>query len=576
MMMSSTPPSSPSPLAQRLYRFHEEKFKRVHVDLGYGATRLKEHWQRGTPDFWGKKAIGAPLNSLLDIPGRLKTELTALSYTPHFFNATFPHLPLVWSIAMFYVTMIPARLHSEYLRAPTYTDDAGKDKKDYRGMRDVLIRDMLSIGIFLLALAPINEAFRKKMQRDGNMLSFGRDAGVPRMRVMNESLNPLRPWTSKSYDGLEKQYVLSEAPHKLYGITMFDSMNTDVAKVMERKLIQLPASTEENKLRPLRHKLRQLVEVTKLMQAEHTRLGELMDGLRVPNQYEDKHILHSFQKALSVLKELPFEAVDTPQSLHKALFALEAAKRATLAKQLETAGLDIATHKHSSNPALRDAALQAEALLHDGTRKALDAVMGYANNYQKVVSTLAKAKQAKEPQTPAPFVFDSVWKALQGFADTASEMHAIAGINRSLGIRSETEGNHAALAKMSQSFVEAKKQSAKAATLLPEVEALVKEAKGRGVKLGNRFMGLLHMNDFSVYNILAEHAKGLRAPADSMGFVFVACVMGFFPVWLNQVYSEVEFKLKKRAKLKRAKKATSVQSPASSTNLKPSGLTVSG
>jgi hypothetical protein len=50
---------------------------------------------------------------------------------------------------------------------------------------------------------------------------------------------------------------------------------------------------------------------------------------------------------------------------------------------------------------------------------------------------------------------------------------------------------------------------------------------------------------FEAQNILSDSAKAMRAPSDFTSFMFVAGVIGFFPVWLIQAIAETEYRLRK-------------------------------
>jgi hypothetical protein len=68
---------------------------------------------------------------------------------------------------------------------------------------------------------------------------------------------------------------------------------------------------------------------------------------------------------------------------------------------------------------------------------------------------------------------------------------------------------------------------------LPAVDWLKKQLK------------LQTLQSLDVRRILSESARNMRSPVDSIGYVFVAAFIGFFPVWLNQVVTETEYRLKK-------------------------------
>jgi hypothetical protein len=64
------------------------------------------------------------------------------------------------------------------------------------------------------------------------------------------------------------------------------------------------------------------------------------------------------------------------------------------------------------------------------------------------------------------------------------------------------------------------------------------------------------LQSLDVRRILSESARNMRSPVDSIGYVLVAACIGFFPVWLNQVVTETEYRLKK------AKDAPAKQEPS--------------
>jgi hypothetical protein len=107
-------------------------------------------------------------------------------------------------------------------------------------------------------------------------------------------------------------------------------------------------------------------------------------------------------------------------------------------------------------------------------------------------------------------------------------------------------------------------------TLDVHVKALQAEGKDflkASVHLGGKTIDLPWVEDIAeklqlktlkrldVRKLLSESARNMRSPVDFMGYVFVASVIGYFPVWLNQVVTDTEFRLTKAAEASKPKQA---------------------
>ncbi|MFM7390459.1 MAG: hypothetical protein ACKO34_07550 [Vampirovibrionales bacterium] len=558
-MIPSSPSSSSPTLGMRAYQFHKQVLERVPTQLAYASARTNEAWKNDIPELPGKSLLTPLVSGLLSLSPKVQTELKEFSYTPSFLRATIPHLPLSWSLIMFYGVMIPARMHSEYLRAPQYTDAEGQKHKDLRAIRDVLVRDMLSIGFFLFALSPVNQVFRQKMQNDGSMLTLGRDASMPLLRVMHRELNPLKELQAYGYPQLTQVYDYMRAPQRLASTVMTDAHQSEIATIFKKKLNEVHvvggSSAQRQQFDGVRQQLKESTATLQRQQQQALHLFEAHLGMPDPTKLNRSAT--AAMQALSLLPTevltgqahqghpLPAEAFQ--QALHTALEQRQHQLRPLLqqAKQWQH-------HSHPEVQALGKAILNVN---HTGDMATFKQLSSYANNHHGVLDTILKVASTDTRTVKAGYAerFDALHGLLHQGLDTLSEWHALQSLatGTQLYAPAKTTQGSVTLGKPSQTIQQlvgylstASHASEKTVGLAQQLEELTQTLRQQGAKVGGKYAGLLQLNSFKPSQLLIEHAKGLRSPADSMSFVFVATVMGFFPVWLNQVWSDTEFKIK--------------------------------
>jgi hypothetical protein len=79
---------------------------------------------------------------------------------------------------------------------------------------------------------------------------------------------------------------------------------------------------------------------------------------------------------------------------------------------------------------------------------------------------------------------------------------------------------------------------------IKRLEEVTQKARKEGKAVGVKNLFGKVADTFNPTAVFKEFARSMKAPVDWMTFVLVAGVIGFVPVWINQVYTDLEFKFK--------------------------------
>ena len=214
------------------YSLHERGKRR--------STQLRAEAE-ATPAFLRPiaKTVASPFATLLS--QGTKMDFDQFSFTPELGGINLPQLPLMATLIMFYGFMMPARIDSEIKRADDLTPQElqtegvvnkgirqiiklfYRDKKDKQGrkeenkaetvdmrpVRDVMLRDMLSISLFLFGLEPAQQLLRIKKQTDGGLFSLSKNNTQPVLAIMDRPWSPNGEMTPWSYEKTNRLYQLN-------------------------------------------------------------------------------------------------------------------------------------------------------------------------------------------------------------------------------------------------------------------------------------------------------------------------------------------------------------------------------
>jgi hypothetical protein len=517
--------------------------------------------------------------------------------TPELFGVNLPRLPLTLSLAMFFGSMVPARIHSEYLRAPEVDDDGDgiPDRKDYRAIGDVAIRDLASISLFLLAFEPVKDAILRKKQRDGAIFSFG-NTHNPRMMIATSGFSPRPVAHPLAYNKLEELYSLdSPSPESFAHLVVHDKSN-DVLHQTIRKRLQSVGLWNHN-YSSLKHDLStpQGREAAFLQQAQSRfkasgdRLATDVQGvtteklklkarLRESLQESNPAMMDTLGSSADVMTKRLFEmdALSNHQTLeattHTSLLNELKSQQATLkASLLQGAFHPEAKNPHAFQPLIANLPEHIEftkamdAALHHGDLEQYNLLCDKAKNASNHIDTLVKVVLLHSPKDKDgnALNYQQVFKQIkQGqFAQLEEGIARYrAGENLVTALSHPSHGE-ASVNRVKSMFANSKQAMHSMKTLDKTVKE-IQTSKGSeylnaSVTLSDKRYELplfdtiadkLKLGSFKRFranDILTEATKAMRSPSDFTSFMFVAGVIGLFPVWLIQVITETEYRLRK-------------------------------
>ena len=170
-----------------------------------------------------------------------------------------------------------------------------------------------------------------------------------------------------------------------------------------------------------------------------------------------------------------------------------------------------------------------------GDREAYHKLMLLASNVGGFVDSVVK-----DDRSVSRFDrYGKAWKSLQSLQDLLPQYHLLRHTEDLLQQEENPE---------SSSFLSGIKglftHSEQALSSIKQLEGITKAARKEGKAVGvKNWLGKVS-DTFKPTDVFKEFARSMKAPVDWMTFVLVAGVIGFVPVWINQVYTDLEFKWK--------------------------------
>ncbi|MCS6266087.1 MAG: hypothetical protein H2174_00815 [Vampirovibrio sp.] len=534
------------------------------------------------------KAAASPLATLLT--NGTKTNFDHFSFTPELGGFTIPHLPLMATLIMFYGFMMPARVDSELKRADNLTPqeqanegflnkgvrqiiklfyregtiktdsktnpDNNVNTVDVRPVRDVIIRDMLSISLFLFALEPAQQLLRVKKQNDGGLFSFGKNNTQPVLAIMDRPWSPNGEMEAWSYEKTNRLYQLNnlKATENFANLFGGNTYNRHSAEIFRRAVTPINLYTEDATFKTATDgTIGQLHQIG-------TRQNALTNAFK--KYYQDHELTHKKQLGIdeNLALSLLFEKLPTlknhenVETFAQVALIAEVVKAKEIIQQkikdsLTVAGFDLGALEslkagesgkgvHHTHKPFAESFLKA---YHEGDREAYHKMMLLASNVGGFVDSVVE-KQGKSGSESRFDRYGKAWGSLQGLQDLLPQYHLLRHTETMLKEESPTTraSETGFLAGVKGLFSHSKQALAG----IEQLDLITKKARSSGKAVGVKNLFGKVTDTFNPTEVFKDFARSMKAPVDWMTFVLVAGVIGFVPVWINQVYTDLEFKLK--------------------------------
>jgi hypothetical protein len=534
------------------------------------------------------KAVASPLATLL--AKGTKTDFDHFSFTPELGGFTIPHLPLMATLIMFYGFMMPARVDSELKRADNLTPqeqanegfvnngirhiiklfyrdgtiktdsktnpDNNVNTVDVRPVRDVIIRDMLSISLFLFALEPAQQLLRVKKQHDGGLFSFGKNNTQPVLAIMDRPWGPNGEMEAWSYEKTNRLYQLNnlKATENFANLFGGNTYNRHSAEIFRRAVTPVNLYTEDAAFKTFTD------ETIGQLHQLGTRQNALTNAFKT--HYQTHELTHKKQLGIdeNLSLSLLFEKLPTLKShdnveafTQDALIAEVVTAKDQIDQKIKdsltVAGFDLGALEnlkagesgkgvHHTHKPFAESFLKA---YHEGDREAYHKMMLLASNVGGFVDSVVE-KQGKNGSESRFNRYGKAWKSLQGLQDLLPQYHLLRHTETMLKEESPTitASETGFLAGIKGLFSHSKQALAG----IKQLDLITKKARSSGKAVGvKNWLGKV-TDTFNATEVFKDFARSMKAPVDWMTFVLVAGVIGFVPVWINQVYTDLEFKLK--------------------------------
>lgn len=535
------------------------------------------------------KVAASPIATLLS--AGTKTEFDHFNFTPELGGMAIPHLPLMLTLIMFYVFMVPARIDSELKRGDALTPEElktdgmvnngirqlmkllyrsdsidDKDPKnptkktdlntvDVRPVRDVLLRDFLSISLFLFALDPAQQALRIKKQETGGLFSLSKNVKDPVVAIMDKPWNPAGEMKSWSYDKTNRLYQVDlKAPVGFAALFGSNTYNRQSAEILRRAVEPVNLYQQQ----PI------------FKQAADETIAHLAQLGATQQQLTNAFATYCSQKNLSkaerigvdetlllrlLFDKLPsLKSVETVKQLNNETFLTEVqqAKQGiynTIDTQLKTAGMGgidtVIQGKHSTEHHTYQEFSKHFKQAFEGSeteRASYHKLVLLASNVGGMVDALTNQQLKATNNAQSRFhQYGEVWGALQSLQDLLPQYQLLNRTEELLTAQKIEPSKHQSFVAGIQGLFTHSEEALKGFTILKEITDTHRK-NGQPVGVAN-WLGKV-VDTFNPTDVFKEYARGMKAPVDWMTFMMVAGVIGFVPVAINQVYTDVEFKLK--------------------------------
>ena len=539
-----TLPKGSASLSQTLHQAH----------LAYNNLTPRAHYQASQWRAQAQALPTSPFKSLAQtgvaVASRFtelmgKAEFQTFCHTPEVGGMVMPELPVLVTFSMLFISMIPSRCVAEYNRAPLVQnpdDPKGKPKKDLRAVRDVLMRDVLSMSLFVFALPVITKFFRTKMQRDGAMLSWGKNLKHANLQIMSHPWNPLKPREAYSYQELRNSYAVERGGSEVLAQRIGACPdNAEAPKAYQQALKGLSLYDKEPALQEAGHKVVHALEA--LVNHQHT-LSQLLPeaSLALGGNGLGRSQNHQF-KALFALPALQRAASTNtlisqgPHGLQEALAQQQRHLSQQVQQHLHTHALPVEALVSHPSTALRQLGQALQQVQRTGDAKAYQQFWLQSNNLHGTVDALVQAKGISKGTPHYLPHFSATWQALHSVADLLPQQQATAQVQAALSSPAAAQQALEAIQGLYQA-------SAKAEHAMGKLDTVVQHLRQQGKAVGPKCFGVQQLNNFEPRKVLSQHVLNTRSLPDVSAFIFVTTIIGYFPVWLNQVVTEWEYKLR--------------------------------
>jgi hypothetical protein len=455
--------------------------------------------------------------------------------TPELGGLVVPQMPITPLIIMFYVGMIPGRMHSAYERAPDKPDGT----KDYREIRDVVMRDVMSIALFLFGLEIMTAANMRQVQQKGRI--FG-GATSQRLQLLNGgdafwSQHPRLPLQEKIKLLQGKNAFSHEALSSMYHLHNEGNLVQWAAHPINRQGLAPLMGRVQNRFA-------KQAEAHPAVGQAFTQLQRQLHALASAADKVDAALDNGRQAFAHSAKEAYYNA---PDPLREQLFALPFFNRANTAKNITLAQLTQhlqqahATSQQALQTTLANIHPQGNTeltqLLHDvaeGKGEGLsERLVAFANNADKRIDKhLLNTLGLKRGSSTFKQHFDHLWDSLHTLQAQAAVAH---GQRHLLEVLQHPEHGNAILNGVQHMFNVSQEA-------MQHVDELADLAKTHDIKRWSVWP--FAKEGLNPKTMLAKEALLMRTPADWLSLVFIVAMLGYFPVWFNETLTNVLFERK--------------------------------
>jgi hypothetical protein len=455
--------------------------------------------------------------------------------TPELGGLVVPQMPITPLIIMFYVGMIPGRMHSAFERAPEKPDGT----KDYREIRDVVMRDVMSIALFLFGLEIMTAANMRQVQQKGRI--FG---GVTPQRLQLLDGGSTF-WSQHPRLPLQEKIKLLEGKNAY----SHQALSTLYHLHNEGNLVQWAAHPINRQgLAPLVGRVQaryaKQAEAHPAVGQAFTHLQRKLHALASAADKVDATLDRGRQAFAHSANEAYYNALDP---LREQLFALPFFNRASTAHNVTLA--QVTQHLQQAHFGSQQALQTTLGSIHargntelanllqdvaEGKGQGLsERLAAFANNADKRIDKhLLSTLGLKRGSTAFKQEFDHLWESLHALQGQAAVAH---GQRHLLEVLQHTEHGNVILNGVKNMFNVSQEA-------MQYVDELAHEAKTQDLKRWSVWPFAKEALDPKT--MLAKEALLMRTPADWLSLVFIVAMLGYFPVWLNETLTNVLFERK--------------------------------
>lgn len=478
-----------------------------------------------------------------------------------FFNLagpiTAPEFPMSVMIGFFYPFCIGGRLHSGYERAPLVPLSPKEQQKrinkaaqtgevpnlephkDLRELRDVTIRDVLAISIFLFALGPIQAQLQKITENHGSLIPFLKRASLRLHNPLgvafdyNQPTHPYRlanegsllqilkdPFNqNRMPDVLKQELEALEAYEKLPGFKKHAQLLIQAINASGKHLhdeVHLPVTDF------IKNKTPQAV-------LNHLYGGQPNEALAKLSQ----HMVSLFTDVAGADRHESLSKLTLPQ--YQQLFN---AQHQGINQRFEAALTTLEEAHPSDKPSALKALLDKLKGQDLPDLKDLQAFEDFSFNKHGAINKYLKEVLGLEGEGFGK-AFQIHWDALTELRNLLPQRHALHQAQALLENPEVAPGIFKGLKSAMAKAYEAVGNNAQ--SHISQLEGFI---KGHNGFIGKKLFGCIPMERLKPRQMLIKFANGLRTPADWVGLMIIVALLGYFPVWFNDKLTRYLFERK--------------------------------